>query len=63
MQIYLNLLGVYLSAIWLPLAIFRSLSRGQSHLSDVNYCVVIRFQPDGHREPRNEVGSLSQPST
>ena len=42
-----------------PTANFGSLSRGQPHSPDVNHCVFLHFQPKGHREHRNEVGSLS----
>ena len=41
-----------------PTANFGPLSRGQPHSPDVNHC-VLHFRPEGHREPRNEVGSLS----
>ena len=41
-----------------PMANFGPLSRGQPHSPDVNHC-VLHFRPEGHREPRNEVGSLS----
>ena len=37
---------------------FGTLFRGQPHSPDVNHC-VIQFQPEGVRELRNEVGSLS----
>ena len=40
------------------MANFGPLSRGQPHSPDVNHC-VLHFRPEGHREPRNEVGSLS----
>ena len=36
---------------------FGPLSRGQPHSPDVNHC-VLHIRPEGHREPRNEVGSL-----
>ena len=36
---------------------FGPLSRGQPHSPDVNHC-VLHFQPDGHWEPCNKVGSL-----
>ena len=42
------------------MANFGPLSRGQPHSPDVNHC-VLHFQPEGHREPCNEVGSLSPP--
>ena len=32
---------------------------GQSHSPDVNHC-ISHIRPEGHREPRSEVGSLSQ---
>ena len=41
------------------MANFGPLSRGQPHSPDVNHCVFLHFRPEGHREPRNEVGSLS----
>ena len=41
-----------------PTANFGPLSRGQPHSPNVNHC-SIHFQPQGHREPRNKVGSLS----
>ena len=34
------------------------LSRGQPHSPDVNHC-ILHFQPEGYREPHNEVGTLS----
>ena len=40
------------------MANFEPLSRGQPHSPDVNHC-VLHLGPKGHREPRNEVGSLS----
>ena len=40
------------------MANFGPLSRGQPHSPDVNHC-VLHFRPEGHREPRSEVGSLS----
>ena len=40
------------------MANFGPLSRGQPHSPDVNHC-VLHFRPEGHREPHNEVGSLS----
>ena len=40
------------------MANFGPLSRGPPHSPDVNHC-VLHFRPGGHREPRNEVGSLS----
>ena len=46
----------FLTAILLPH--FGLLSRGQPHSPDVNHC-VLHFRPEGHREPRSEVGSLS----
>ena len=36
---------------------FEPFSRGQPQLPHVNHCI---FQPKGHREPGNEVSSLSQ---
>ena len=41
-----------------PTANFGPLSRGQPHSSDVNHC-VFHFRPEGHQEPRSEVGFLS----
>ena len=41
-----------------PTANFGPLSRGQPHSSNVNHC-SLHFQPQGHREPRNKVGSQS----
>ena len=41
-----------------PTANFGSLSRGQPHSPDVSQC-VLNFWPEGHWEPRNEVGSLN----
>ena len=41
-----------------PTANFGILSRGQPHSPDVNHC-ILHIQPEGHREPRSEVGSLS----
>ena len=38
---------------------FGPLSRGQSHSLYVNHC-VFPFRSEGHRVPRNEVGSLSR---
>ena len=32
--------------------------RGQPHTANVNHC-VIQFQPKGHQEPNNQVGSIS----
>ena len=40
------------------MANFGPLSRRQPHSPDVNHC-VLHIQPEGHREPCNEVGSLS----
>ena len=40
------------------MANFGPLSRGHPHPPNVNHC-VLHFRPEGHREPRNEVGSLS----
>ena len=40
------------------MANFGPLSRGQPHSPDVNHC-ILHFRPEGHREPRSEVGSLS----
>ena len=37
---------------------FGPLSRGQPQSPDVNHC-ILHFRPEGHREPRNKVGSLS----
>ena len=31
-------------------------------LTHVNHCVFLHFRPDVHQQPRNEVGSLNQPS-
>ena len=41
-----------------PTAIFGQLSMDQPHSPDVNHC-VLRIPPQSHREPCNEVGSLS----
>ena len=41
-----------------PMANFGPLSRGQPHSPDVNHC-ILHFRREGHREPRNEVGSQS----
>ena len=41
------------------MANFGRLSGGQPHSLDVNHC-VLHFRPEGHWEPCNEVGSLSQ---
>ena len=41
-----------------PTANFGPLSRGQPHSPDVNHC-VLHFRPEGHWEPRSEVGSVS----
>ena len=35
-----------------------TLGRGQPHPLDVNHCVLY-FRPEGHEEPRSDVGSLS----
>ena len=40
------------------MANFGLLSRVQPHSPDVNHC-VLHFRPEGHWEPRGEVGSLS----
>ena len=40
-----------------PTINFGPLLRGQPHSSNVNHC-VLHFQPEGHREPGNMVGSL-----
>ena len=45
-----------MAAPWPTLGHYRA--RGQPHSPDVNHC-VLHFRPEGHREPRNEVGSLS----
>ena len=36
------------------------LKRDQPHSHDVYLSVTISFRPEGHREPRNEVETLSQ---
>ena len=36
---------------------FGPLSKRQPHSPDVNHC-ILHIRPEGHREPRNEVGSL-----
>ena len=41
---------IFLSAIWLPTV--------QPHSPDVNHCHLFKFRPEGHWEPRKEVGSL-----
>ena len=41
-----------------PTPNFGSLLRGQPYSPNVNHC-VFHFWPKGHRESRNEVGSLS----
>ena len=55
-------LGIYIGFFFFfkllfgcPTANFGPLSRGQPHSPDVNHCVL----PEGHRKPRNEVGSQS----
>ena len=40
------------------MANFGPLLGEQPHLPDVNHCALL-FRPKGHREPHNEVGSLS----
>ena len=41
-----------------PTANFGPLSSGQPHWLNVNHC-ILHFWPEGHWEPRSEVGSLS----
>ena len=40
-----------------PMANFEPLLRGKPHSHDVNHCISY-FQPEGHWELRNKVGSL-----
>ena len=46
------------TAIWLPHGQLWAIIEGQPHPSNVNQC-VLHFRPEGRREPRNKVGSLS----
>ena len=48
----------FLTAIWLPNGQLWAIIEEKSHSADVNHC-ILHFRPKGHREPRNEVGSLS----
>ena len=48
----------FLTAIWLPLANFGTLSRRQPHSPNVNHC-VLPIRPKGHQEPCSRVRSLS----
>ena len=49
----------FLIAIWLPhVQLWAIIEGGQPHPPDVNYC-ILHIRPEGDREPRNEVGSLS----
>ena len=58
--IYIHTYIYILTAIWLPTANFGPLSRGQPHSHNVNNCIFfLNIRPEGHREPRSEVGSLS----
>ena len=39
---------------------FGPLLRGQPHLPNVNHC-ILHFQPEGHREPRNDFHMFQPP--
>ena len=45
------------TAIWLFHNQLWATIEGAASLVDVNHCVFDLFQPEGHRKPRNEVGS------
>ena len=49
---------VFLTAVWLPHGQLWAIIEGKASLTDVNHCVLY-FQPEDHRDPRNEVGSIS----
>ena len=45
------------TAIWLFHNQLWATIEGAASLVDVNHCAFDLFQPEGHRKPRNEVGS------
>ena len=47
----------FLTAIWLPHGQLWAIIE-ETASPDVNHC-VLHFRPEGHQEPRREVGSLS----
>ena len=53
------LIRAFLTSIWLPKANFEPLSKRDSLVHTMLITAFLRFRPEGHREPRNEVGSLS----
>lgn len=53
-----SLVKAEISQIFFYLADFEPFWRGQPHSPDLNHCIFIYFQPEGHMEPHNEVGSL-----
>ena len=56
--VFLLLLFVFLTAIWLSQGQLRVIVDGTASLTPVNHC-VLHFRLEGYREPCYEVGSLS----